>query len=212
LIDLSLFREKVSNNNENKVTLFAHPDRYDYGHEMTIFENGKVEFLSAGDQIIKGKAEGKVAVRYISQDDVFTHVTLYFYDILLLHPYDKNTVFATIEPFVTDMIISGGLDQKDRYRLYEIPYEEQLRVYSTLYEFSKDPVGIFRDNYFKYSDEFYQPENGGFLNMSFNEPEYLYFNQEDFIKMKREEIEANGYDPAMVNSNHGFMIQNKELS
>ncbi len=176
----------TNDKNITEVHLSANPDSYDYFHEIVFTADGKVIIADGDCQSVYGHIEGNFEVETIEENKI----KIKFFNLTLFDPYNHNIVFSKIDSMecITHKI---KVDFK-----FTPAYDKEEYLYNICYQFTIDPLTIFRKNCLKYSSKYIpeldenslkiyknSSENYASNGIYFNELETKYYLSSDIRKL-----------------------------
>lgn len=200
VIDLALARDSCESEHEMDihlllqpgVMLVANPYRYDYIHDIELKQDGTVEMVDGGCQVLRRRILGRYEINVLR----LTEAEVRFYDLRDVDPYRKSTetrdlpvlhVRAVLEegPFVQECEVVWNVKDED------VPYV----IFQQRLAFERDPHALGQQEWPEFPPEAFEiPEIRELIesNKRHVENSRRYYVTRDRVEMPYHEIVKRG--------------------
>lgn len=140
--------------------LVANPHWYDYLHHFKLDEDGSVEMVDGGGQVINAVVRGKVAISPLND----TEADISFSKLVEYNPYQKKEKIRDLPDFATTFTKEEGIYAfyEETFGRIDDPDKVPCLLYRVRYVFEADPLQCVAEN--QQGNLYNMTENRDFVN------------------------------------------------
>lgn len=119
------------------IRLVANPHRYDYIHFLELFEDGRVEMVEGGGQVLRRQINGRYEIVVLGPTEA--HVR--FYDLRDVDPYGKSQETRDVDAFAVRVVLEKGPFAYECEVVWKVkPGEDPYVLFQERLAFERDPL------------------------------------------------------------------------
>lgn len=176
----------------------ANPHRYDYIHMIELFEDGRVEMVDGGCQVLRRRINGRYEINILGP----TEAEVRFRDLRDVDPYGRSQETRDVDAFTARVALEKGPFVYECEVVWNVkPGEDPYVIFQERLAFERDPLAAGMPEWPEFPPEALEvPEIRDLVasNKRFTEAARRYYNMQTRVEMLQREIEKLDLPPGSI--------------